>query len=211
LDRAETALEASRVVAILRGLKREQTIRVGQALAAAGIALIEVTLNSPDALQCITTLATELANVVVGAGTVMTASEVAQSVDSGAEFIVSPHVDIEVIQATKKLGKVSVPGSMTPTEAVNAYRAGADVVKIFPASVVGTNFYREMKGPLPYIRLMATGGITLANAHDFIKAGAYSVALGSALTPKDLIAAGKYSEIAGEASVLMSRVKAALC
>ncbi|MCG0238593.1 MAG: bifunctional 4-hydroxy-2-oxoglutarate aldolase/2-dehydro-3-deoxy-phosphogluconate aldolase [Bacillota bacterium] len=210
MSRAAEALHASRVVAILRGLGPHEAVAVARALYKGGIRCIEVTYPSPGALESVAAIARELPDVVPGMGTVLTPEEVERSVAAGAEFIVSPHTDPDVIRKTKELGRLAIPGAMTPTEAVTAVRAGADLVKIFPASAVTPAFFREMRGPFPEIRLLGTGGITVENADEFIRAGAYAVGLGGALVAKDLVARGDWDAIAERARTLVEKVQAAL-
>jgi 2-dehydro-3-deoxyphosphogluconate aldolase/(4S)-4-hydroxy-2-oxoglutarate aldolase len=120
--------------------------------------------------------------LLVGAGTVMTPAEAELAIDAGAKFILSPSLDVETIQVTKELGAVSVPGAFTATEILMAWRNGADIVKVFPASV-GPSYLRDLRGPLPQIRLMPTGGVNLNNIREFRAAGAVAFGIGSALVP----------------------------
>ncbi|HEY8346596.1 MAG TPA: bifunctional 4-hydroxy-2-oxoglutarate aldolase/2-dehydro-3-deoxy-phosphogluconate aldolase [Symbiobacteriaceae bacterium] len=204
----QIAMEASGVVAILRGLEPDAAIQVARALHRGGISFIEITFPSPGSLDALRALA-ELPDVVPGMGTVMSPAEVDQVKAAGARFIVAPNTDRDVICRAKALGLFCAPGAMTPSEAVMARRWGADMVKIFPASVVTPTFFREMQGPCPDIPLMATGGITLDNAHEFIKAGARVVGLGGALANKKLIAQGRYDVLEEKARTLVARVRAA--
>lgn len=203
-------LDATRAVAIIRGLAPDKMRRVARALLNGGVKLIEVTLNSPGALESIQIIAREFPEVVAGAGTVLSPDEVKKAVDCGARFIVSPNTDPAVVEATKKMGCVSMPGAMTPSEVVQAVRAGADVVKIFPASVVGYKFFRELKGPLPQVKTIATGGVNPADAGEFIKAGAYAVGLGSSLVRKDAVEAGAFETIEALARQLGESIALAL-
>ncbi len=181
-----TALEQIleyKVVAILRGCNPANIPDISAALYEGGIRLLEITLNSPGALDAIQQVAARYGNrMVVGAGTVLTVDEVTAAVGAGARFILSPSLDITVIRATRGLGAVSVPGAFTATEILTAYRGGADIVKVFPASV-GPAYFRDIRGPLPQIPLMPTGGVNLDNIRDFQKAGAVAFGVGSALVP----------------------------
>jgi 2-dehydro-3-deoxyphosphogluconate aldolase/(4S)-4-hydroxy-2-oxoglutarate aldolase len=168
-------------VAILRGIAPDHAVEVATALQEAGIRLLEVTLNSPDALRVISQVAKVLGDrLYVGAGTVLDASEARSAIDAGARFILSPSLDIPTIEQTRKMGAVSIPGAFTPTEILSAYRNGADIVKVFPASV-GVSYFRDLRGPLPQIPLMPTGGVNLDNIREFQKAGAVAFGIGSAL------------------------------
>ncbi len=172
-----------KIVAILRGCKPANIVEISQALYDGGIRLLEITLNSPGALDAIQQVAAQFGDrMVIGAGTVLTVEEVKAAVTAGARFILSPSLDVEVIRVTRDLGAVSVPGAFTATEILTAYRAGANIVKVFPASV-GPAYFRDIRGPLPQIQLMPTGGVSMDNIRDFQKAGAVAFGVGSALVP----------------------------
>jgi 2-dehydro-3-deoxyphosphogluconate aldolase / (4S)-4-hydroxy-2-oxoglutarate aldolase len=172
-----------KLVAILRGCEPERVPDIVAALADGGVRLLEITLNSPGALDLIRCISKTMGDrLLVGAGTVLTAAEAEMAIDAGARFILSPSLDIETIQVTKELGAVSVPGAFTATEILTAWRNGADIVKVFPASV-GASYLRDIRGPLPQIRLMPTGGVNLGNIREFRAAGAVAYGIGSALVP----------------------------
>ena len=172
-----------KIVAILRGCKPANIVEISQALYEGGIRLLEITLNSPGALDAIQQVASQFGDrMVIGAGTVLTVEEVKAAVTAGARFVLSPSLDVELIRFTRDLGVVSVPGAFTATEILTAYRAGANIVKVFPASV-GPAYFRDIRGPLPQIPLMPTGGVSLDNIRDFQKAGAVAFGVGSALVP----------------------------
>jgi 2-dehydro-3-deoxyphosphogluconate aldolase/(4S)-4-hydroxy-2-oxoglutarate aldolase len=172
-----------KVVAILRGCEPERVPDIVAVLADGGVRLLEITLNSPGALDLIRCVSKTMGDrLVVGAGTVVTPAEAEMAIDAGARFILSPSLDPETIQVTKALGAVSVPGAFTATEILTAWRSGADIVKVFPASV-GASYLRDIRGPLPQIRLMPTGGVNLGNIREFRAAGAVAYGIGSALVP----------------------------
>jgi 2-dehydro-3-deoxyphosphogluconate aldolase/(4S)-4-hydroxy-2-oxoglutarate aldolase len=172
-----------KIVAILRGCAPERVTDIVAALAEGGVRLLEITLNSPGALDLIRRVSAMMGDrLLVGAGTVLTPAEAELAIDAGAKFILSPSLDIETIQVTKELGAVSVPGAFTATEVLAAWRNGADIVKVFPASV-GASYLRDLRGPLPQIRLMPTGGVNLQNIREFRAAGAVAYGIGSALVP----------------------------
>jgi 2-dehydro-3-deoxyphosphogluconate aldolase/(4S)-4-hydroxy-2-oxoglutarate aldolase len=172
-----------KIVAILRGCAPERVMDIVGALTEGGIRLLEITLNSPGALDLIRRIAGTMGDrLLVGAGTVLTAAEAELAIDAGAKFILSPSLDVDTIQVTKELGAVSVPGAFTATEILMAWRNGADIVKVFPASV-GASYLRDLRGPLPQIRLMPTGGVNLNNIREFRAAGAVAYGIGSALVP----------------------------
>jgi len=172
-----------KIVAILRGCNPSNIVEISQALYEGGIRLLEITLNSPGALDAIQQVASQFGDrMVIGAGTVLTVDEAKAAVTAGARFILSPSLDVELVRFTRDLGAVSVPGAFTATEILTAYRAGANIVKVFPASV-GPAYLRDIRGPLPQIPLMPTGGVSMDNIRDFQKAGAVAFGVGSALVP----------------------------
>lgn len=159
-------------------------------LAAAGLTAVEVTLNSPGAVETIGRLAGRFgASLAVGAGTVLTTDEVARAADAGAQFIVSPNRQLGVITATKRRGLISLPGCFTPSEVVEALEAGADAAKLFPATSLGPGYVRALHGPLPGTRLVPTGGVTPEVAREYALAGAWAVGVGSELFNRDALAA----------------------
>lgn len=184
---AMTALEQIldyKIVAILRGCTPDRIPDIAAALAEGGVRLMEITLNSPGALESIRQLSGIMGDrMLVGAGTVLTAAEAEAAVDAGARFIISPTLDIETIRRTRQLGAISIPGAFTPTEILTAYRNGADIIKVFPAGSSGASYFKELRGPLPQIPLMPTGGVNLDNIRDFKAAGAVAFGISSALVP----------------------------
>ncbi len=172
-----------KIVAILRGCVPDRLPDIAAALAEGGVRLLEITLNTPGALESIRQLAGAMGDrILVGAGTVLTAAEAEAAIDAGARFIISPSLDIETIRRTRQLGAISIPGAFTPTEILTAYRNQADIIKVFPAGSSGAPYFKELRGPLPHIPLMPTGGVTLDNIRDFKAAGAVAFGIGSALT-----------------------------
>ena len=171
-----------RIVAIGRKLAPALVDGVGEALLAAGIGCFEITLNEPEAeaLGSIAALARRFSGrLVIGAGTVMSIPAARRAMDAGATFLVSPHTDEALVAWAAGHGVPVFPGALTPTEIVRAWNAGAAGVKLFPASAVGPSFIREIRGPLPGIPIVPTGGISVDNVGDFIRAGAVAVGLGS--------------------------------
>lgn len=170
-----------KIIAILRGVRPDAVPDVAAALQAGGIRCLEITLNSPDALAVIKTLSIKMGErLLIGAGTVLDATEARQAIDAGARFIISPTLDLPTIAYTRQANAVSIPGAFTATEILTAYRNGADVVKVFPASA-GVGYFRDLRGPLPHIPLMPTGGVNLENIREYHKAGAVAFGIGSAL------------------------------
>jgi 2-dehydro-3-deoxyphosphogluconate aldolase/(4S)-4-hydroxy-2-oxoglutarate aldolase len=170
-----------KIVAIIRGAEPADVLKIAGALYEGGIKVIEVTFNSPDALPVIHELSVKMGKeLLIGMGTVLDAATVKKAVAAGAKFIISPSFNIETIRATKELGAVSIPGALTPTEMVNAFNSGGDIIKVFPASS-NVNYIKEVRAPLPHIPLMPTGGITVENIKEFQKAGAVAFGIGTAL------------------------------
>ena len=172
------------IVAVIRGVPAERVPDVARALRNGGVRTLEVTVGTPKAMALIERLADELgSDVLVGAGTVLDAETARAAILSGARFIFSPTVHAPTIAATKRYGVVSIPGAMTPTEIVNAYECGADLIKVFPAGVLGPQFFRDVRGPLPHIPLMPTGGVDASNIAAYVQAGAVAFGVGGGLFP----------------------------
>lgn len=179
-------IERSRVIAILRGDFGGRETEMAAAILAGGITAVEVTLNSPGALETIRRLAQEFgARMAVGAGTVLRMEEAEAVAEAGGRFIVSPNTNPNVIAKSIALGLLSFPGAFTPTEILRAIDAGAHAVKLFPAHSLGANFVRAVRAPLPAIRLVPTGGVTPESARDYRQAGAWAVGIGSELLGKE--------------------------
>jgi 2-dehydro-3-deoxyphosphogluconate aldolase / (4S)-4-hydroxy-2-oxoglutarate aldolase len=182
MPEAVEALRRHPVMIIYRGFPPGECRDLTRVLYAAGLRLFEVTLNSSAALESIGLLRAEFgADVTVGAGTVLEETDVKRAADAGASFIVSPDVSEGVIARTREAGLASVPGAFTPTEVIRAMRAGADLVKVFPIRPVGAGYIRQLRGPLPGARLVATGGVDAALARECFEAGAAGVGVGAHL------------------------------
>ena len=169
---------------------------------------VEVTLTTPGAIDAIADLASDqkLAGCVIGAGTVLDESAARYVIDAGARFVVSPALDLSVIRACRDRAVPCMPGAFTPTELLAAWRAGAPVVKLFPASAVGPAYIRDVLAPLPFLRLVPSGGVSLENAGDWIRAGAAAVSVGSALASAALLAEGSAAELTARARSFVERV-----
>jgi 2-dehydro-3-deoxyphosphogluconate aldolase/(4S)-4-hydroxy-2-oxoglutarate aldolase len=185
-----------KIVAIIRNESPDQLVDVAEALLAGGVEVMEVTFTVPRATTVLEKVAARLGSrVLLGAGTVLDTETARIAILSGAEFIVSPAVNVEVIQLCRRYGKPVMPGALTPTEVVTAWQAGADIVKVFPSDITGPKYLKLLHGPLPQIRLMPTGGVTLETAVDYLKAGACALGVGSALVDPKLVAAGDLKKI----------------
>jgi len=169
----------NKIVAIIRGADPADVLRIAEALQLGGVNIVEVTLNSPNALEVIKELTGKMSNLLVGAGTVLSAADAKASVEAGAKFIISPNINIDTITTTKKFGIVSIPGAYTATEVVNAFAHGGDIIKIFPAT--NAEYIKVLRGPLSHIPMMPTGGITPENISEFKRVGAVAFGIGTSL------------------------------
>jgi 2-dehydro-3-deoxyphosphogluconate aldolase/(4S)-4-hydroxy-2-oxoglutarate aldolase len=185
-------IERVGLIPVLRARNAAQAHAVVKAMLAGGVTVVEVTMTVPGAIDLLRELKKEYgAAILLGAGTVTTAVEAEATIDAGAEFIVSPSFHQEVVTVTKAKKKLSIPGALTPTEAITASRAGADYVKIFPCSAVGGAAYlKAILVPFPHLKLIPTGGVTLATAESFLRAGARALGVGSDLVNLAAIDAG---------------------
>jgi len=179
-----------------------------EALVAGGITVMEVTMTVPGAVELLRDLKKEFGDkLLLGSGTVTDAEQAATTIDAGAEFVVSPSFHPDVVAMTKELGKVSIPGALTPTEVITAWRADADYVKIFPCSAVGgASYLKALLAPFPELRLIPTGGVTLATAADFLKAGARALGVGTDLVNPRAIEEGKPETVTATARAYLEVV-----
>ncbi len=191
---------------IIRIKTAEDLIRIAQALHDGGLSCLEITMNTPGALRAIEEAQEKLPEVLMGAGTVLDAATARQAILAGAQFLVTPTVKLDVLEMAHRYGVPAIIGAMTPTEILTAWEAGAAMVKVFPASVLGPKYIQEVHGPLPQVPLVPTGGITAENAGDFIKAGAALVCVGSWLVDKKAVAEGRYEVLTQRARALMEVV-----
>src|SRR5213080_4463168 len=170
------------IVAVVRSSDSQQLVEVARALADGGVTVIEITMSVPNALDVLRQVRQALGDrVLLGAGTVLDPETARAVLLAGAEYIVAPTVNVDVIRLCQRYDKLVMPGAFTPTEILTAWEAGADIVKVFPADVVGPAFFKAMRGPLPQIRLMPTGGVDLTTAASFLRAGACCLGIGSQL------------------------------
>lgn len=198
------------VVSIIRGLEGPIVDNTVQALYEGGIRAVEITFNTPGAAGIIERLKKEYSGkMIIGAGTVLDPETARIAILAGADYILSPSLNLKVIEVCNRYGKLAVPGVLTPTEVVNAIEAGAQIVKLFPARAFGPVYIKDLKGPLNQVEIMAVGGITIENAGEYIKNGAMSVGVGSELVNAKLITAGNYGEISRKAALILENIKAA--
>ncbi len=198
------------VIAIFRAADSTGLVDAAEAIVEGGVTALEFTLTTPEAMQLIGKARERLGDrALVGAGTVTNSQQARAAIDAGAQFIVMPVVDRGAIETTLAAGASVLPGAFTPTEIFLAHQLGADLVKLFPASLGGPAYVRAILAPLPQVQLVPTGGVTVANAGDYIRAGAAAVAVGSHLTDSVAIAAGEFRRLANSARELVAAVRKA--
>jgi 2-dehydro-3-deoxyphosphogluconate aldolase/(4S)-4-hydroxy-2-oxoglutarate aldolase len=184
------------LVAVVRSQDSQQLVDVVRALADGGVTVVEITMSVPNALDVLKQVRQALGDrVLLGAGTVLDPETARAVLLAGAEYIVSPTVNLDVIRLCNRYDKLVMPGAFTPTEILTAWEAGADIVKVFPADVVGPAFFKALRGPLPQIRVMPTGGVDLTTAGAFLKAGACCLGVGSQLVEPAAVAARNFERI----------------
>lgn len=197
------------IVAILRAPQGDMLADAAEALLAGGVEAIEVTFTVPRAHEVLARVADRLGNrIVLGAGTVLDTETARVAILSGAEFIVGPTVNLGVIELCRRYDKLVFPGAFTPTEILRAWEAGADIVKVFPSDSVGPGYLKALRGPLPQVRLMPTGGVTLQTAADFLRAGACALGIGSALVEPQALAERDFARIESLARQYVEIVRA---
>lgn len=203
------ALKQSGVVAILRTENPEDLVSVAKALSRGGVKFIEITMTVPGALEIIRDAVAELKgeDVYIGAGTVLDAPTARAAILAGATYIVGPGTDVETIRLCNSYGVAVMPGALTPTEVIHAWRSGADVVKLFPADVGGPAYLKGLKEPLPQVEILPTKGINFDTAADYIRAGAIAVGSGTFLVNKTLMAAKDYRQITQNAQKIIQIVR----
>lgn len=204
-----------KIVAIFRGIDVEKCSAAANALYDGGISLCEVTFQASEKEEGYVSTLEGIRKILagagerklyVGAGTVLTAEQAELAHEAGAQFIITPNVNVEVIKRANELGMVTIPGGFTPTELELAYEAGADMVKIFPAVGAGPYFFKAVRGPLAHIPMIAVGGIDEKNGEDFLKAGAVGLGIGGNLVNKSLIRENKFDELKKLAAAYVSSI-----
>jgi 2-dehydro-3-deoxyphosphogluconate aldolase/(4S)-4-hydroxy-2-oxoglutarate aldolase len=184
------------IVAVVRSTDSRQLVEVVRALADGGVTVVEITMSVPDALDVVRQVRRELGDrVLLGAGTILDRETGRAALLAGAEYLVAPTLNLDLIRLCRRYSKLVMPGAFTPTEIVTAWEAGADVVKVFPAEVLGPAFFKALRGPLPHIRLMPTGGVDLNTAADFLRAGACCLGLGGQLVEPKAVAERNFDRI----------------
>src|ERR1043165_1952156 len=184
------------IVAVVRSQDSQQLVEVVRALAEGGVTVAEITMTVPGALDVVKQVRAALGDrVLLGAGTILDPETARAATSAGAEYSVAPTVNLEVIRLCQRYDKLVMPGAFTPTEILTAWEAGADIVKVFPADVVGPAFFKAIRAPLPQVRLMPTGGVDLTTAASFLNAGACCLGIGSQLVERTAVAARNFARI----------------
>lgn len=210
-EKALTKIREIGLIPIVRVPTEEDAMRAAEAIAQGGIGIAEITMTVPGALRVMEGVAGKFGEkVLLGAGTVLDAETCRAAILSGAEFIVTPALNVRVIEMARRYAKPVFPGTLTPTEVVTGWQAGADMVKIFPCGALGgPKYIKALKGPLPQIEMVPTGGVNLENAADYIKAGAAAIAVGAELVNPKMVEEGKIEQIAETAKKFIEAVRAA--
>ena len=195
MEKVMKKIKQEKLVAIIRADNASQLEQVAASLYNGGFRLMEITLNTGGALEAIERVHNMYEDLLVGAGTVLDAEAAGAAIEAGAAFLLAPTLDEQTIKTGYKKGVPVIPGIMTPTEALAAYRWGAEMVKVFPARSAGRSFARDLKGPLPFIQTMAVGGVKPDNTADFLSEGWDALGVGTALVNRERIEAGRFQEI----------------
>jgi 2-dehydro-3-deoxyphosphogluconate aldolase / (4S)-4-hydroxy-2-oxoglutarate aldolase len=200
----------NKAVAVIRMTDSSKLIKVAEAIFKGGIKSIEITMTVPGALKIIEEASKTVGDFInIGVGSVLNKQTANDAVNAGAKYIVSPVFKLEIVQEAKRLNTPVMPGAFSPTEILTAFEAGADVIKVFPADIVGMAFFKGILAPMPHLKMMPTGGVSLTNAGDWIKSGACAVGVGSALLDKKAIAEENYNQLTQNAEKLMLSIKSA--
>ncbi len=200
-------IERTGLIAIVRLDSSAELVQAAKAIAAGGVSVIEFTLTTPGALRTIEAAVKELGSeVLIGAGTVLDAETARAAILAGAEFVVAPTLNLDVIEMCHRYDKVVIPGAYTPTEILSAWEHGADFVKLFPAEVGGPAYLKAVRAPLPQVKLIPVGGVTLETAGPFIRAGAAALGVGSNLVDKKAVAEGRFTQLTSVAQALSKAV-----
>ncbi len=201
-------IKAEKVVALIRADSSASLLECARALAAGGLNCIELTMTTPNAIECCAQVAKELPGVLLGLGTVLDADTARAGIAAGAKFIVTPCLRPTVIAVCREAGVPILSGALTPTEAYSAHELGADVIKVFPAEFFGPAYIKSLKAPFPKLEFMPTGGVTPETVGDFLKAGAFATAAGSALVAAAALKAGDWAAITARARQFVAAARA---
>jgi len=207
-DEVLASLREIGLVPVLRAASVDKALALAEAIAAGGVTVLEITMTVPGAIAVMRKLAETRPDILVGAGTVLDAETARMCILEGAQFVVSPALNIGTIEMCHRYSIAVLPGALTPTEIVTAWQAGADVVKVFPASAMGgASYLKSIKAPLPQVELIPTGGVSLATAEDFLKAGAFALGVGADLVDPKAMAEGRPEAVTESARKYLAIVK----
>jgi len=196
-----------KAVAVIRAKDPQKLKTIIDSIAAGGITVMEITMTVPNAISLIEKMSAEVdSNIIIGVGSVLNRKTAEDAIKAGARYVVSPILKEEVVKAAQDKDVPVMPGCFTPTEIQTAYEYGADIIKVFPADIVGMAFFKAILAPMPHLKLMPTGGVTLTNAGDWIKAGACAVGLGGALLDNKAIEAGNFGKLTENARTIMNSI-----
>ncbi len=210
MDKAKVleGMKAIGLVPILRAESVINALALAEALVAGGVTVLEVTMTVPGAMQVIRRLAESRPDILIGAGTVLDAETARMCMLEGAQFVVSPALNLKTIEMCHRYSVAVLPGALTPTEIINAWQAGADAVKIFPASAMGgASYLKSVKAPLPQVEMIPTGGVSLTTARDYLKAGAFALGIGADLVDANAMAEGRLRVVTENARRFLALVK----
>lgn len=196
------------LVPVLRAESEEQALALAAAIAAGGVSVLEVTMTVPGAVRVMARLAKERPDILIGAGTVLDPETARICMLEGAQFVVSPALNVKTVEICQRYDIAVLPGALTPTEVVTAWQAGADVIKIFPASAMGgAKYLKSLKAPLPQVEMIPTGGVSLTTAREFLEAGAFALGVGADLVDPKAIEAGQAATITANAKKYLEIVR----
>ncbi len=200
-----------KAIAVIRAKEPEKLKKIIEAVSAGGITVVEITMTVPNAIQLIEKMSNEVDDkIIIGVGSVLNKQTAIDAINAGAKYVVSPILKMEIIETAHQNNVPVMPGCFTPTEIQTAFEYGADIVKVFPADVVGMEFFKAILAPMPHLKLMPTGGVTLTNSGDWIRAGACAVGLGSALLDKKAIETENYQKLTENAAAIMKSINSVL-
>jgi len=198
-------------VAVIRLKDSTKLKKVIEAISLGGVTVAEITMTVPNAIELIKKITNEVSDeIIIGVGSVLDIQTAKDAIKAGAKYVVSPILKKEIIEVVHEYDAVSMPGCFTPTEIYSAYEFGADVIKVFPADTLGMQFFKGVLAPMPFLKLMPTGGVTLTNAGEWIKAGAVAVGVGTALLNKEAIENENYSVLTDNAKLISKSINDAL-
>ena len=195
------------VVAVVRTKHPDKLLRIAEAIYEGGVKFIEITMTIPNALKMIEQVKNSICDeIIIGVGSVLDSGTAQNAIDAGAQFVVSPIFKKEIIDTAHKGNVPAMPGTFTPTEILTAHQSGADIIKVFPANVLGMNFFKAVKAPIPDLKLMPTGGVTLDNAGEWISAGACAVGVGTALLDVKALEENNYQKLTENARRIIESI-----